>query len=158
MFSLFKKKPHTLLTVCEGKRIVLQDVKDPTFADEMIGKGSAIEPRVGHVCAPCDGRVSMLFPTLHAIGITTDYGAEILIHIGIDTVNLNGDGFESLVKENDVVKVGQELIKFDLAGLKAKGYDMVIPVLVCNPDRFKAVKGVALGDCNVGEAFIEVEV
>lgn len=93
-------------------------------------------PEIGEVFAPADGVVSALFPTLHAIGLTTDEGAEVLIHIGLDTVQLNGEGFEALVSQGDRVTKGQIMIRFDRDFIEGKGYCLETPVLITNSDGF----------------------
>lgn len=98
----------------KGSVIKLMDVKDEVFASEAMGKGLAIEPEEGLVYAPADGVITTFFPTGHAIGITTDQGAELLIHVGMDTVEMNGDGFEPQKKQDDRVKKGELLLKFNI--------------------------------------------
>ncbi|WP_285937098.1 glucose PTS transporter subunit IIA [Faecalibaculum rodentium] len=116
----------------KGKKIALSAVSDPAFASGMMGTGHAIIPEEGLVKAPFDGEVAALFPTGHAIGLRDGSGNEYLIHIGIDTVKEQGQGFETLVNSDDRVKKGQDLIRFDLEGLKQKGYDMTVCILKTN--------------------------
>ena len=124
----------------KGEAIELTEVKDETFASEVLGKGIAIRPEEGVVYAPFNGTVSALFPTLHAIGLMDETGrADILIHIGMNTVELNGEGFESCCQMGDTVKKGQPLIRFDLERIKAKGYDVTTPVIVSNTDNFAQI-------------------
>ena len=120
----------------KGKVLKLADIRDEAFASGVLGKGAAVLPEVGEVFAPADGVVSALFPTLHAIGLTTDEGAEVLIHIGLDTVQLNGEGFEALVSQGDRVKKGQIMIRFDRNFIEGKGYCLETPVLITNSDGF----------------------
>ncbi|MDD2534915.1 MAG: beta-glucoside-specific PTS transporter subunit IIABC [Eubacteriales bacterium] len=127
-----KKLPIT--SPLTGKIVALKDVEDEVFSSGAMGKGLAIEPAVGKVVAPCDGVVSVLFPTGHAIGLKSTEGSEILIHIGLDTVKLNGQHFKAHVKQGDVVKVGDLLVEFDIAAIKAAGYQLTTPVIVTNTD------------------------
>ena len=120
----------------KGKVLKLCDIQDEAFASGVLGKGVAILPEAGEVYAPANGVVSALFPTLHAIGLTTEEGAEVLIHIGLDTVQLNGEGFEALVAAGDQVKKGQLLIRFDMDFISGKGYCLETPVLITNSDQF----------------------
>lgn len=124
----------------KGEAIKLEEVKDETFASGMLGKGMAIKPEEGALYAPCNGTISALFPTLHAIGLTDETGrADVLIHIGMNTVELDGKGFEAFCKMGDHVKKGDLLIRFDLEGIKAKGYDVTTPVIISNTNDFRQI-------------------
>lgn len=141
----------TVFAPVSGEVKPLSDCKDEAFATGVLGKGVVITPSEDTICAPFDGVVENLFHTGHAIGITSDSGCTVLIHIGMDTVRLDGEGFSAHVKQGDAVKKGQKLITFDLEGIKAKGYVMDTPVLVTNADEFTDVveltdKPVATGD------------
>lgn len=130
------------ITVCapvSGEVKPLSECEDEAFAAEVLGKGVVIVPTEGTICAPFDGVVENLFRTGHAIGITSDSGCTVLIHIGMNTVRLEGEGFTAHVKQGDTVRKGQKLITFDLEGMKAKGYVMDTPVLVTNADEFTDV-------------------
>ena len=132
-FDRFKKDKGIELTApMKGKCVSIKEVPDPTFAEEILGKGIAVIPQDGHVYAPADGKISTVFPTGHAVGITTADGAEILIHIGLDTVKLNGEHFTALVKTGDAVEVGTPLVQVDLKAVRDAGYDLVTPVLITN--------------------------
>ncbi len=122
-----------------GNVIPLAEVKDEVFASELTGKGVGIIPEEGKIYAPADGKVTMLFKTNHAIGLKTKSNADLLIHIGIDTVNLEGKGFKAVVKEGDVVKKGDLLIEFDKEFLKANNYDDTVIFVVTNTDQFQDV-------------------
>ncbi|WP_042461589.1 beta-glucoside-specific PTS transporter subunit IIABC [Neobacillus dielmonensis] len=122
-----------------GDVMSLSEINDAAFASGALGKGVAIEPSEGKLVAPVSGTISVLFPTNHAIGITTDEGAELLIHIGMDTVQLNGQHFTAHTKQGARVEKGQLLIEFDIAAIKAAGYPVTTPVVVTNPDQYKIV-------------------
>lgn len=140
----------------KGKVLKLEAVKDDAFASGVLGKGAAILPEEGKVFAPADGEVSALFPTLHAIGIRTDDGIEILIHIGLDTVQLGGEGFEAMIKQGDRVKKGQLLVTFDQQFIAGKGYCLETPVLITNTDSFLDVVETSKGRVDAGEHLISV--
>ena len=123
----------------KGQVMALANVPDPVFSSEAMGKGLAIKPSQGQVVSPVNGVVSSLFPTGHAIGITSDSGAEILIHIGMDTVQLDGKGFTSLVEKGAAVKAGQALIDFDIAMIEGAGLSIITPVIVTNTDQYTDV-------------------
>ena len=117
-----------------GQMIPMEEVKDETFAQKMLGDGFAILPEDGEVCSPVNGTVTSVFDTKHAVCLVSDGGLEILIHIGIDTVNLQGKHFTTHVKDGDTVKAGQPLITFELEQVKKAGYDTVIPLVFTDPD------------------------
>ncbi len=127
-----KVNKEVLVSPMQGKVIPLQEVKDEAFAMGALGKGVGIEPTDGHVVSPVNGTVSVLFPTLHAIGITADSGVEILIHIGLDTVQLNGEGFTAHIQQGDKVTVGQPIVDVDLDFIKSKGFSTQTPVIISN--------------------------
>ena len=140
----------------KGKVIKLADMKDEAFASGVLGKGAAIVPEEGKVYAPADGEITALFPTLHAMGIKTDEGAELLIHIGLDTVQLNGEGFEAHIKDGDRIQKGQLLISFDKALLESKGYCLETPVLVTNSEEYLEVAEMAEGNVMPGDDLLKV--
>jgi len=115
-----------------GKMLELKDVPDKTFSEKMMGDGFAIEPINGDVVSPVNGKIATLFPTEHAIGIIADSGHEILIHFGIDTVNLKGEGFEALVKQGESVKAGQPILRVDLKKVKEKAPSVITPIIFTN--------------------------
>lgn len=125
-------KSDTILSPISGTVLPLSEAKDAAFADGTLGKGVVILPQKGEVVSPVDGTVTAMFPTLHAIGITSDSGIELLIHIGLDTVQLNGKGFEAFVKSDDKVKKGQKLITFDKKSIEEAGYSLQTPVIITN--------------------------
>lgn len=116
----------------KGKLISISKVSDPTFAQEIMGKGVAVIPEDGTIVSPINGTIQMVFDTKHAIGFLSEEGAEVLVHVGLDTVNLNGQYFEALVKDGDRVQVGTPVLKVDLKGIQKAGYEIVTPVIVTN--------------------------
>lgn len=148
----------TVLYAClNGTVVPLADVKDEAFASGVLGNGIAIEPSDGELVAPADGEISSTFETHHAVGMTTADGAELLMHIGIDTVKLGGKHFTYLVNEGDKVKKGQPLIRFELEAIKAEGYPVTTPVIVCNTDDYAAVEAKASGTVKQGDALLELK-
>ncbi len=139
-----------------GEVLPLEELKDEAFSSGVMGKGVGIEPSEGKVVSPVDGTVSTLFPTLHAVGITSDSGTEILIHVGMDTVQLDGEGFEAHVKQGDKVKKGQLLLDVDLKLLREKGYSTQTPVLVVNPDDMSELQVTDQKQTAVNDDFITV--
>lgn len=134
--KILGKTKNELCAPVSGEVIPLSQVSDPTFATEMVGKGVAIRPAAGAIVAPCAGKVDMVFETGHAITLIADCGAEILIHVGLDTVNLKGEHFQIKTKPGQKVSTGDLLLEFDRAAIAAAGYDTVTPVVVCNPEHF----------------------
>ena len=148
----------TVLAAClTGTVVPLAEVKDEAFASGALGDGIAIEPAVGELVAPADGEISSTFDTHHAVGMTTVDGAELLMHIGIDTVKLGGKYFTYLVNEGDKVRKGQPLIRFDIEAIKAEGYPVTTPLIVCNTDEYAAVTPKASGTVKQGDALLELK-
>ena len=148
----------TVLSAClNGTVVPLAEVKDEAFASGALGDGIAIEPIDGELVAPADGEISSTFETHHAVGMTTADGAELLMHIGIDTVKLGGKHFTYLVNDGDKVKKGQPLIRFELEAIKAEGYPVTTPVIVCNTDDYAAVEAKASGTVKQGDALLELK-
>ena len=148
----------TVLAAClTGTVVPLAEVKDEAFACGALGDGIAIEPAVGELVAPADGEISSTFDTHHAVGMTTVDGAELLMHIGIDTVKLGGKHFTYLVNEGDKVRKGQPLIRFDIEAIKAEGYPVTTPLIVCNTDEYAAVTPKASGTVKQGDALLELK-
>ena len=148
----------TVLSAClNGTVVPLADVKDEAFASGALGDGIAIEPTDGELVAPADGEISSTFDTHHAVGMTTVDGAELLMHIGIDTVKLGGKHFTYLVNEGDKVHKGQPLIRFELEAIKAEGYPVTTPLIVCNTDDYAAVAAKASGTVKQGDALLELK-
>lgn len=123
-----------------GRLVSIKEVNDPTFSDEILGKGAAVIPTGNRICAPVDGTVTTVFPTGHAAAVTSDDGVEILIHVGLDTVKLNGEHFTIHASEGQKVKKGDLLLEADLEKIKEAGYDTITPVIICNSDDFSEVQ------------------
>ena len=147
----------TLVSPENGKIMPLSEVKDDVFSSGAMGKGIAIEPNDDVLHAPADGKIIMTFKTGHAIGMKTKTGAEILMHIDMDTVNLQGKGFDTLVEKDQEVKAGDPLVKFDIDLIKKAGYPVTTPMVVTNSKDFDDIKQIAEGDVKVGQAVLELE-
>lgn len=135
-----------IMSPLHGEVIALEMVADDAFAQKALGDGIAIRPQSGQVVAPCDARVETLIDSHHAVGLACDNGAELLIHVGLNTVNLQGQHFRPLVKEGDVVKAGTPLLEFDKEAIERAGYDLTTPVLVINSDDYRLTKHQSEGD------------
>lgn len=146
-----------LVSPLDGELLPLSEVKDEVFSSGAMGEGVAIEPSQGVLHAPANGRVVMTFPTGHAIGMKTKDGAEILMHIGMDTVNLQGKGFETLVDKGDEVKAGDELVKFDIDEIHSAGYIVTTPIVVTNSKDYEKVLVVRQGEVKVGQEILDLE-
>ena len=151
-----KTETQTLYSPLNGQAIPLAEVKDETFAGEVIGKGMAVIPSEGVVKAPCDAEVSMVFDTKHAIGLTTESGIELLIHVGLNTVELEGKYYTVHVNDGDKVKKGQTLITFEMDKIKDAGYDVTTPMIVTNTDDFEEVTFLNAGTVNTDSRVLEV--
>lgn len=149
---------ETLVTPIVGDVVALADVNDPVFSSGAMGQGIAVKPSQGVVYAPADAEVSIAFPTGHAFGLKTVDGAEVLIHVGIDTVTMNGDGFEAKVAQGDKVKAGDVLGTFDSNKIAAAGLDDTTMVIVTNTADYASVAPVATGSVAKGDAVIEVKI
>ncbi|WP_018665194.1 PTS sugar transporter subunit IIA [Heyndrickxia acidiproducens] len=134
MFKLFNRKPteEHIFAPLTGEAVAIEEVPDPTFSEKMMGDGAAIKPADGTVVSPFDGEVIQVFPTKHAIGLRGKSGVEILIHVGLETVALNGDGFESLVKAGQKVKKGEPLLTFNLEFIKENAANTITSIVVTN--------------------------
>ena len=134
--GLFKKKQPNdqdpMLVPLKGKVVNLKAVPDPVFAEKMMGEGFAIDPADGTIVSPVDGEVITIFPTKHAISLKSKQGREILIHVGLETVHLNGEGFTPLVMDGQNIKKGQELLKVDFDAIKTKVPSILTPVVFTN--------------------------
>lgn len=160
MFGFFKKKQKDenkelqLVAAVDGKVLPLSEVPDAVFAQKIAGDGVAIDPTSDIVVAPADGELSLVFNTKHAFALTLNNGAELLVHIGVDTVSLNGEGFEQLAEAGTKVKAGTPIIKIDREFIKSKGFSLMTPVLITNPDQFSTITPVENIDGVAGETII----
>lgn len=152
--GLFKKGGINIGAPLKGKCVEISEVSDPTFGEGILGPGVAIRPESGEVYAPADGVVSTLFPTGHAVAITTTDGAEILIHVGLDTVKLDGKYFDIKAAQDQQVKKGDLLIVADIEKIREEGYDVITPVVICNGMDYAEVKPLFGKDVNPGDEII----
>ena len=141
--NLFSQPGITIASPVSGTVVPLTEVPDPTFAQGILGPGAAVQPNEGRIVAPANGTVDMMFDTGHAVSMTTSEGAELLIHVGIDTVNLKGQHYTAKCKSGDTVRKGDTLI--------------VTPVIVCNPDAFASVKTEDAGSVQAGDDLLTLE-
>lgn len=140
MLKLFKKNSViNIMSPLTGEAIDISQVSDQVFSQKMLGDGIAINPTYGTVVSPCNGKVILVFPTNHAIGIRSTEGIEILIHLGLDTVELEGRGFKRLVNEGDKVKLGDKLMEMDMDYLKENTKSLVTPVVITNGHRVESI-------------------
>lgn len=157
MFGFFKKKKNEenkgpqLVAAVTGKVVPLSEVPDPVFAQKMAGDGVAIDPTGDVVVAPADGELSLVFNTKHAFALTLDNGIELLVHIGVDTVSLNGEGFEQLAEQGTKVKAGTPIIKINREFIKSKGFSLMTPVLITNMDVVTSIDAIENIDSIAGE-------
>ena len=156
MFDFLKKKDKGIAigAPVKGKAVPISQVSDPTFGEEILGKGVAIQPADGKIYAPADGTIEMLFDTKHAVSMTTTEGVELLVHIGLDTVALKGEHFTAHKGNGDAVKKGDLLISVDLEAVKAAGYDVITPMVVCNTSDYQTVEAVTGSDVNPGDTVL----
>ena len=146
MFESLKKKlgfgPAEIIIAVPvaGHAVPLSEVSDPTFSEEILGKGAAIIPSEGRVVSPVDGKVELMFDTGHAVSLCSEDGTEVLVHVGLDTVKLAGMHYKVHKKNGDAVKKGDLLIGFDLDAIRAEGYDPITPVVICNTDAYSSVQ------------------
>lgn len=149
MFGLFKNKSSEINTPVNGEVVDLKEVSDPVFSDKMMGEGFAVKPLDGKICAPIKGTVKSVFPSLHALTLEAEDGLDILIHIGLDTVELNGNGFSSTISEGRKVKAGDPLVQVDLALLAENKKDDI--VIVVFPELKDKKVEINFGEKQVGE-------
>ncbi|WP_088102376.1 PTS sugar transporter subunit IIA [Halalkalibacter urbisdiaboli] len=166
LFGLDKKvetqdipEQEIILSPLDGKVVSIEDVPDPTFSQKMMGDGFAVEPSNGKVISPATGEIIQIFPTKHAIGIKTLGGLEVLIHIGLETVNMKGEGFTAHVQEGDSIKAGQPLVDFDLELVKEKAASTITPVIITNIDEAVAsIEKISKEQLTAGETVLTIKV
>lgn len=149
-----KLETTEIVSPLKGEVKALEEVEDEAFSSGALGNGLAILPAEGKLYAPCDGEITTFFPTGHAIGMTTAGGAEVLIHVGMDTVSMNGDGFTAKAKQGDTVKKGDLLLEFDIAKIKAAGYSVLTPIIITNTDDYADVIPTDAKSAKVGDKII----
>lgn len=163
MFGFLKKNKNqsteennnlTLMAVADGKVLPLSEVPDPVFAQKMAGEGVAIDITGDIIVAPADGELSLVFNTKHAFAMTLENGIELLVHVGIETVSLNGEGFEQLAEAGKKVKAGTPILKIDREFIIGKGLPLITPVLITNPDTTKSITTKEGIDCSVGSTVV----
>lgn len=146
-----KEKKECILTPAEGTVVALSEVNDPAFSQEILGKGVAIIPARGRIVAPVDGIVKLVFETKHAVSIISDGGAEIIIHVGLDTVKLKGQNYTSYKKEGERVKAGDLLLEFNMEAIQKAGYDLITPIIILNSSAYPDMV------CHIGKTGKELE-
>lgn len=149
-------KDETVKSPVTGQVVALADVEDKVFSSGAMGKGIAVEPAIGEITAPADAEVRILFPTKHAIGLVTEDGTELLIHIGMNTVELEGNHFTAYINQGDKVKAGQKLISFDTEAIRAEGYSLLTPVIVTNSNDYSDIQTTQSKEVTAQEDLIEV--
>lgn len=140
-----------------GKVVALEDVEDQVFSSKVLGEGIAVEPTVGKLYAPCDAKIQKVFDTKHAVSLVSQSGCEIVLHVGIDTVKLHGEHFETHVSDNQDVKKGDLLISFDIDGIRKAGYKTTTPMVICNTGSYGSITAVASGSISAGDKILEIK-
>ena len=159
LFDIFKKKEKIIVTIyspINGKVIELKEVPDEAFAQKMVGDGCAIEPDKGSICSPIEGQLMNIFPTNHAIIFETIDGLEMIVHFGIDTVKLDGKGFQKL-REAGAIKIGDEIIKYDLDDIKDGVPSTRSPIIINNMEKVEKIEVLSLGKViKIGEPIMKI--
>ena len=156
MFGLFKKKKIELVSPVDGDLVNLEDINDEVFSKKLVGDGVAIIPSSGTIIAPISGRVSRIFPTNHAFMISNSNGVEVLVHVGLDTIELNGEGFTCFVKEGDEIHQSTPVLEVDFEFLKSKNKDIVTPIIVTS-DKKIVLETHKVGTIREGESLLKVK-
>ena len=151
-----KEERIQIVAPVAGKLVPLSEVSDPTFSEEILGQGAAVIPSENQFFSPVDGTVTTVFPTGHAVALTSADGVEILLHIGLDTVKLNGKHFTIHAEEGQQVKKGDLLLEADLEQIKSEGYNIITPVVVCNTEEFSEIGMAKGGQGTVGDVIINI--
>lgn len=156
--DIFGSKEEKIQVVAPvaGKLVPLSEVSDPTFSEEILGQGAAVIPTENQFLSPVDGTVTTVFPTGHAVALTSVEGVEILLHIGLDTVKLNGKHFTIHAEEGQQVKKGDLLLEADLEQIKSEGYDIITPVVICNTEEFSEIGMAKGGSVTAGNVIINI--
>ena len=155
LFDFMKGKKGTVISApVKGECIPISEVADPTFAEEILGKGLALKPADGKITAPADGVITTVFPTGRAIGLTTPDGVEILVHVGLDTVQLKGQFFHTVAEPDQNVKAGDLILEADIDEIRKAGYDTVTPMIICNTPDFSSITCKTEGMVEAGEEVI----
>ncbi len=152
-----EKRKEIIGAPIKGKVIPLSEVPDEAFAQEILGKGVAICPEEGRAVAPCNGEITLVFDTKHAISLVSEQGAELLIHIGLDTVNLRGEHFDVKVSQGDKVKAGDVLVEFAADKIEQAGYQIISPVIICNSADYKEIETFTGKEVNPLDTVIELD-
>ena len=147
MFGFGRKKVENIMAPVSGRVVALPLVPDATFAEKMLGDGIAVEPREGRILAPCAGTLTMVSETGHAFALTTEGGLEVLVHIGLDTVKMQGHGFKQLLPAGSKVKAGDPVVDIDLQLIKQAGHATITPVVITNMEKVKRMKQTDYTDC-----------
>ena len=148
------QKEITLYSHLNGTVVPIENVEDDVFSQKILGEGIAVEPSEGRLYAPCNGTVDGVFDTKHAVNLVSEDGAEILLHIGIDTVKLDGRYFEAHVEDGQKIKKGDLLISFDMDKIKKAGFKLTTPLIICNTDDYSSFKPLAEGKINSGDKLL----
>lgn len=151
-----KKEIEEIAAIMTGEIKPITEAPDPAFAQKLMGEGYVVFPSRGEVVAPFDGKISMIYPTKHAIALTSNSGLEILIHIGLDTVKLNGEGFELFIEIDDEVKKGQKILKVDLEFIRSKNLLTATPVVITNLNE-REMEFEKFGDVVLGDTILRVQ-
>ena len=163
LLDIFKKEenpvefPYSIKATASGEIVAMKDIPDAVFANGMVGPCIGIEPNNGTIVAPCDGKILQLSDTLHAFGIQGKAGEQILVHIGIDTVSMNGDGFSAKVKVGDSVKAGQPIVEMDIDKVKAAGHPTVVITILSNANNFNDVNFTEANDVTISDELIVIK-
>lgn len=158
MFGLGDKSASlTIAAPVEGNAVPISEVSDPTFGEEILGKGIAINPTRGRVVSPVNGKVAMMFETGHAVSLVSDDGVEVLVHVGLDTIKLKGEFYTIHAHDGDTVKIGDLLMEFDMDGIKNAGYDIITPIVICNTTDFASVNPISGGAVSEGDEIIGIK-
>lgn len=152
-----KLPPLTICAPFDGCAIAMAEIPDEVFSQGILGGGCGLEPKSETVCAPFDGTVTQVIDTKHAVGLTSKEGLEVLIHVGMDTVEMKGEGFECLVKEGTAVKLGTPLLRFSMDAIRAAGHPATAAVVVTNSDDFSEIEVLASGDVTQGQPLLRAK-